>query len=62
MEIVPILMLQAPVIGPESCVLTGLCSVQEAVSRIPSGVMFTAVGLVGFGVWQWRRRHPRSPQ
>ncbi|MDZ4674095.1 MAG: hypothetical protein SGI84_06550 [Gemmatimonadota bacterium] len=48
--------LQAPVIGPESCVLTGLCSVQEVVSRIPSGVMFVAVGLVGFGVWHWRRK------
>ena len=52
------LFLQAPVIGPESCVITGLCTVQAEVSRIPSGVMFTAVGLVGLGVWIWRRgRH-----
>ena len=49
------LLIQAPVIGPESCVLTGLCSVTEVASRIPSGVMFTAVGLVGFGLWRWRR-------
>lgn len=51
---------QAPVIGPESCVLTGLCSVREVASRIPSGVMFTAIGLVAFGIWQWRRRTSRS--
>jgi hypothetical protein len=49
------LIFQAPVIGPESCLLSGLCGVQAAVSRIPSGVMFTAVGLVAFGVWYWRR-------
>lgn len=53
-------LVQAPVIGPESCVLTGLCSVQQVVSRIPSGVMFTAVGLVGFGAWLWRRRRGES--
>jgi len=53
------LLMQAPVIGPESCVLTGLCWVPDAASRIPSGVMFTAVGLVAFGVWWWRRGRAR---
>jgi len=56
------LLLQAPVIGPESCVLTGLCWVPEAASRIPSGVMFTAVGLVGLGIWWWRRTRRPPPQ
>jgi hypothetical protein len=49
------LLLQAQAMGPESCSLTGICVVLDAGSRIPSGVMFTAVGMVGFGVWYWRR-------
>lgn len=50
------LLLQALAMGPESCSLTGICNVPDAGARIPSGIMFTAVGLVGFGMWSWRRR------
>ncbi len=49
------LLLQALAMGPESCSLTGICNVPAAGARIPSVIMFTAVGMVGFGVWYWRR-------
>lgn len=45
----PLLPLLLQVIGPESCVLTGLCQAPDPGPRIPSGVMFTAVGLVAAG-------------
>lgn len=50
------LLLQAQALGPEACILSGLCAAPDAGSPIPSGIMFTAVGLVGLGVWTWRRR------
>lgn len=49
------LLLQAQAMGPESCSLTGICLPIASGPRIPSGIMFTAVGLVGLGVWHWRR-------
>lgn len=52
------LLLQSQALGPESCILTGLCPAATSGSPIPSGVMFTAVGLVAFGIWQWRERRP----
>lgn len=52
-------LLQAQALGPEACILSGLCAAPEAGSPIPSGLMFTAVGLVGLGVWRWRRLRGR---
>jgi tetrahydromethanopterin S-methyltransferase subunit C len=38
------------VVGPNDCVLSGLCGVAPQVFGPPSGVMFAALGLVAFGV------------
>lgn len=56
-----VLLLQ--VLGPESCMLTGLCAAPEAAPPVPSGVMFTAIGLVAAGLVGLRieRRRRRQP-
>jgi len=42
---------------PGDCVLTGLCGLITAKPPVAPGVMYVAVGLVGFGVWGlWRLR------
>lgn len=41
---------------PESCVLTGLCSVPSIPPPVPSGVLFVAVGLIAVGAVGYRRR------
>lgn len=51
-----LLLLQAQALGPEACILSGLCSAPDAGPRIPSGIMFAAVGLVALGVWGLRGR------
>jgi tetrahydromethanopterin S-methyltransferase subunit C len=38
------------VVGPNDCVLSGLCGIAPQVFGPPSGVMFAALGLVAFGV------------
>jgi len=54
------LFLQAQALGPEACILSGLCAAPDGGSPIPSGVMFAAVGLVALGVWRWRRVRART--
>jgi len=44
------LLLQAQALGPEACILSGLCAAPDPGPRIPSGIMFTAIGLVGLGI------------
>jgi len=38
------------VVGPNDCILSGLCGLTQPQWGPPSGVMFTAVGLVALGV------------
>ena len=38
------------VIGPTDCILSGLCGAGPVHQGLPSGVMFTAIGLVVAGV------------
>ena len=38
------------VVGPDDCILSGLCGLTRQSWGPPSGVMFTAVGLVALGV------------
>jgi len=38
------------VVGPNDCVLSGLCGVAPQVFGPPSGIMFAAIGLVAVGV------------
>ncbi len=46
---------------PGDCTLTGLCGLLGPERPVPPGVMFVAIGLVGFGVWGlWRRRLRRD--
>jgi len=53
-------LIQSQALGPEACILSGLCAAPSG-SPIPSGIMFTAVGLVGLGVWILRRSAKRGP-
>ena len=44
---------------PGDCLLTGLCGVRQAVSAVPSGFLFLALGVAlvgGFGFVRARRR------
>lgn len=41
---------------PGDCVLTGLCGLIKPERPVAPGVMFLALGLIGFGVWGLRRR------
>lgn len=54
------ILLQSQALGPEACILSGLCAAPDAGPRIPSGIMFVAVGLVALGVWGVRRGRKRS--
>lgn len=56
-------LIQSQVLGPEACILSGLCAAPDPGPAIPSGIMFTAVGLVSLGVWVLRRGRAakRSP-
>lgn len=38
------------VVGPSDCILSGLCGLTQSRWGPPSGLMFTAVGLVALGV------------
>ena len=38
------------VVGPNDCVLSGLCGITQQVLGPPSGIMFAAVGLVAVGI------------
>ena len=38
------------VVGPNDCILSGLCGLTPPAWGPPSGVMFTAIGLVALGV------------
>jgi hypothetical protein len=51
-------LLQVP--GPVDCSLTGLCGLRTAVAAIPSGLMFTALGLVAGGVIGYLAARRRS--
>jgi hypothetical protein len=44
----PLFLLQ--VVGPTDCILSGLCGAGPVRAGLPSGVMFTAVGLVALGM------------
>lgn len=52
------------VLGPEACILSGLCAAPDPGPKIPSGIMFTALGLVAAGVVGMRveraRRRPAA--
>jgi hypothetical protein len=54
------------VLGPEACILSGLCAAPDPGPRIPSGIMFTALGLVAAGLVGMRveraRRRPTAAQ
>jgi len=41
--------LLAQAFAPGDCILTGLCGVQQAATRVPSGLLFVALGLVLYG-------------
>lgn len=62
-----LLTLLSQVLGPEACVLSGLCEAPAPGPRMPSGIMYTAVGLVaagvlGFRMERARRRNSADPQ
>jgi len=38
------------VVGPNDCILSGLCGITPQVFGLPSGIMFAAVGLVAVGI------------
>lgn len=54
------------VLGPEACILSGLCAAPDPGPRLPSGIMFTALGLVAAGLVGMRveraRRRPPAGQ
>jgi hypothetical protein len=50
-----LLLLQATGTAPSDCILTGLCGAEAPWRPIPSGILYVAVGLVGFGIWGLRR-------
>jgi hypothetical protein len=41
---------------PADCIFTGLCGVKTAVTPVPSGVLFVAIGLVALGLFGLRAR------
>jgi hypothetical protein len=48
------------VIGPNDCVLSGLCGLTPRVFGPPSGLMFTALGLVAIGILGLRASRRRQ--
>jgi hypothetical protein len=38
------------VVGPNDCLLSGLCGISQRAYGPPSGIMFTALGLIAVGV------------
>jgi len=45
---------------PGDCLLTGLCGIRETVGRVPSGLLFLALGLVLYGALGLHRSRTRN--
>lgn len=54
-----LLLLQAQGTAPSACIMTGFCGAEAPWRPVASGILFLAVGLIGAGIWGFRR-HRRS--